>query len=107
MRKKLSDLLAELAIPAAPDASAALAAHYLSPGLGRLDVERNAAGTTFDFGEWKSEVASRSHDDGSTSFMTVTPGFDIFEFAADRTDDGRRRLTLRDAQHEYGFVEVR
>jgi hypothetical protein len=106
-RQDLSNLLAEINIPAASDATAMLAAHYLNPSLGRLDVERDGRATRFNFGEWKSVVASRSHDNGHFSFRTISPGFDIFELAADVTEDGRRRLTLRDAQHEYAFVEVR
>jgi hypothetical protein len=107
LRRQLQELLARIAIPAAADASAGLATRYLSPELGRLDVERAGGATSFDFGEWKSEVASRRDQGGGLSFLTITPGFDIFEFAADDTDDGKRRLTLRDAQHEYAFVESR
>jgi CubicO group peptidase (beta-lactamase class C family) len=107
MRRQLSDMLAAITIPAAPDASAALATHYDNSELGSLDVERSASATTFDFGEWKSDVASRIHEDRSVSFMTITPGFDIFEFTAGTTEDGKRRLTVRDAQHEYAFVETR
>jgi CubicO group peptidase (beta-lactamase class C family) len=109
MRRQLSDMLAAITIPAARDASAALATHYSNSELGTLDVARSASAsaTTFDFGEWKSEVASRIHEDRSVSFMTITPGFDIFEFTAGTTEDGKRRLTVRDAQHEYAFVETR
>jgi CubicO group peptidase (beta-lactamase class C family) len=106
MRRQLDDVLAAITIPAAPEASAALATHYQNPELGRLDVTRAAGSTTFDFGEWKSEVASRVLEDRSISFMTITPGFDIFEFAAGTTADGKRRLTVRDPQHAYAFVET-
>jgi CubicO group peptidase (beta-lactamase class C family) len=106
MRGQLTDLLAQVAIPAEPRAADALAAHYVNEKLGKLDVERKVGATTFDFGEWKSEVASRIHGDGSISFMTITAGFDIFEFVASRASDGKRALVLRDAQHEYAFVET-
>ena len=59
----------------------------------------------FDVGEWKSTVASRKNDDGTISFITVDPGAEGFEFVvADK--DGKRRLVLRDAQHEYTFEEA-
>ena len=38
------------------------------------------AATTFDFGEWKSEVASRKNDDGTVSFITMDPTNMGFEF---------------------------
>jgi len=43
-------------------------------------VERGAGGIVFDFGEWKSAVASRKNDDGTISFITVDPTIDGFEF---------------------------
>jgi hypothetical protein len=55
-------------------------------------------------GEWKSTVASRKNDDGTISFITIDPTISGFEFVvADK--DGQRRLMVRDAQHEYLFVE--
>jgi hypothetical protein len=64
---------------------------------------RDASGLSFDVGEWHSSVASRRNDDGSTSFITVSPSLNGFEFvAAER--DGRKAPVLRDAQHEYVFV---
>ena len=71
---------------------------------GDVVVRREGAATVFDLGEWRSEVASRRNDDGTTSFVTVAPTLGGFEFlAAER--DGRRALVVRDAQHEYVFVE--
>ena len=106
-RQWLAELRAQLTVPAAPQAVSALAAHYESDRLGTLDVEIEAGVVRFDFGEWKSEVASRAHADGSASFETITPGYDLFSFVAGKAADGRRQLVLRDAQHEYAFVEKR
>jgi len=93
-----------LTVPAAPAESAKLAAHYRSAELGVIAVSRRDGATWFDFGGWKSEVASRRNDDSSTSFVTISPGEDGFEFVvADK--DGERTLVLRDAQHEYAFRE--
>jgi CubicO group peptidase (beta-lactamase class C family) len=105
LRGQLDDLLKQIVIPTDPAAAAGLAAHYQSDDLGTLDVEHVGAATIFDFGEWKSEVASRIHDDKTVSFMTITPGYDIFELVARMTIDGRRELFLSDAQHVYSFVE--
>lgn len=58
--------------------------------------------TAFHFGEYKSAIASRHNDDGTTSFITITPGLEGFEFVVgDRA--GKPILTIRDAQHEYVF----
>ena len=90
-----------------PDAAVVgrLAGRYASPALGELVVRREGEAVVFDFGEWKSPVASRKNDDGTTSFHTTVPGLSGFNFVvADR--EGKRRLVLRDAQHEYEFTEV-
>lgn len=93
-----------LTVPADAAASGKLAQHYRSAELGAIAVSRNGEATWFDFGGWKSEVASRKNDDGSLSFVTVSPGEDGFEFVV--TDKGdARSLVLRDAQHEYVFAE--
>ena len=55
----------------------------------------------FDFGEWKSEVASRNNPDGTMSFLTIAPGLIGFEFVVGTGPT--RSLILRDAQHEYRF----
>ena len=36
--------------------------------------------TVFDFGEFRSEVATRNNPDGSLSFITIAPGIEGFEF---------------------------
>ena len=50
-----------------------LARRYTSPALGELTVGEEGGETTFDFGEWKSTVASRKNDDGTISFITMDP----------------------------------
>jgi len=93
-----------LTVPADPNLAAALAERYRSAELGSIVVSRKDGATLFDFGGWKSEVASRRDDGGTVSFVTVSPGEGGFEFIAAGTD-GRRSLVLRDAQHEYVFAE--
>jgi hypothetical protein len=87
--------------PADPADAGKLAAHYLNASLGDITVSREGAQTIFDFGEFKSAVASRHNPDGSLSFLTTVPGFSGFEFVLGK---GRERtLVVRDAQHEYVF----
>jgi CubicO group peptidase (beta-lactamase class C family) len=93
-----------LVSPAATDAASALAEHYVSPDLGHIAVLHGGGRTVFDFGAWKSEVASRKNDDGTLSFITIDPTNSGFNFVV--TDkDGKRGLTIRDGQHEYRYTE--
>jgi CubicO group peptidase (beta-lactamase class C family) len=91
-----------LTVPADAAESSKLAGHYHNDALGDIDVRRDGGRTIFDFGEFRSEVASRKNPDGSISFLTITPGILGFEFVVG-TGDGKR-LTIRDAQHEYVFT---
>ena len=93
-----------LVVPPAGDVVSKLARQYKNAALGEIKVIEDGAKRIFDFGEWKSEVASRKNDDGTTTMYTIAPGMDGFEFVvAER--DGKRALVVRDNQHEYVFVE--
>jgi CubicO group peptidase (beta-lactamase class C family) len=101
-----SSLAAErklLTIPADANEAAKLAEHYANSSLGEIGVSRSGASTMFDFGEWKSEVASRKNPDGTISFITIAPGASGFEFTVGSAS--KKTLTIRDAQHEYVFDE--
>lgn len=101
-----ADLAAErklMTIPAEANESAKLAKHYANASLGEITVNTSEASTVFDFGEWKSEVASRKNPDGTISFITTVPGELGFEFVVG--SEAKRTLTIRDAQHEYVFEE--
>ena len=94
-----------LAVPADRAQVAGLAKRYSSKELGELTVLNQDGVTTFDFGAWKSAVASRTNEDGTTSFITTDPANSGFEFVvAERA--GKRVLIIRDGQHEYVFTEV-
>jgi CubicO group peptidase (beta-lactamase class C family) len=95
-----------LAVPPKAAEVAKLARRYANPAIGSLVVSRRGARAIFDFGDWKSSVATRRNDDGTTSFITIDPSFVGFEFVAGSAD-GQRTLTLRDAQHEYLFTEAK
>ncbi|HEX5064006.1 MAG TPA: serine hydrolase [Kofleriaceae bacterium] len=93
----------QLVVPANADDANKLATKYANDALGEITVTHKGATTTFDFGEWKSEVASKKHPDGSTSFVTIAPGLGVELVVG--SANGKRSLVLRDAQHEYVFVE--
>ena len=93
-----------LTVPPDPAAAAQLAARYSSPALGGIQVSRAGDTTTFDFGEWKSPVASRKNPDGTTSFITIATGIDGLEFVVGEAA-GKRSLVFRAAQNQYAFNE--
>ena len=63
-----------LTVPALAADAAKLASHYVNDALGEITVSQTGAATVFDFGEWRSEVATRHNPDGSVSFITIAPG---------------------------------
>jgi hypothetical protein len=92
-----------LAVPPDPAVVAKLAKRYTNAALGTVAVSSEGGQVVFDFGEWKSPVASRKNDDGTVSMVTIAPGLGGFEFVvSDR--DGKPALVVRDMQHEYVFV---
>jgi len=95
-----------LQVPADAAVVSALATAYGDGGsLGRLDIVRDGGRTVFDFGEWKSEVASRRNEDGTTSFVLTGPGMLGWQFVV-ADEDGKRGLVARTAQQEYLLQEV-
>jgi CubicO group peptidase (beta-lactamase class C family)/rhodanese-related sulfurtransferase len=93
-----------LVLPADASEAGRLAPRYVNAALGPVDVKRQGGSVVFDAGEWRSAVASRKNDDGTISFITIDPAIDGFDFVvADKV--GKRALVVRDAQHEYVFLE--
>ena len=94
-----------LTSPADASEVAKLAKRYANDALGEIAVAHSGGGgvTTFDFGEWKSEVATRKNPDGTLSFVTTSPG--VFGFVFVVGSGQKRTLVLRDGQHEYAFTE--
>ena len=62
-----------LTVPADAAEASKLAGHFHNDALGDIDVRRDGGRTVFDFGELRSEVASRKNPDGSISFLTLDP----------------------------------
>ena len=81
-----------------------LAPRYHNDALGDIAVGGDQGATVFDFGEWRSEVASKRNPDSTVSFVTISPGVSGFELVVG-SKAGARSLVLRDAQHEYEFTE--
>jgi CubicO group peptidase (beta-lactamase class C family) len=94
-----------LVIPPAPEATARLAKHYRSKSLGEIAVTTRGPAVTFDFGEWRSSMASRKNDDGTTSMITIDPSLRGEAFVIEEKA-GKRTLVVRDMQHEYVFEET-
>ena len=90
-----------LTVPADSADATKLAPHYVNAALGDITIDRQSSTTVFDFGEFKSEMASRHNPDGSVSFITTVPGFNGFEFVVG--SGANQTLIVRDAQHEYVF----
>jgi CubicO group peptidase (beta-lactamase class C family) len=93
-----------LTVPADPVEVRKLATGYSSPALGAFRVRVEDGVTIFYFDKWHSSVASRRNDDGTTSFISIDPTVKGFNFVVGERD-GKRALIIRDAQHEYAFVE--
>jgi hypothetical protein len=92
-------------VPAAAEDTAKLADRYANDALGEIAVSRDGPATVFDFGEWRTGVASRHNPDGTVSFLTTAPGIVGFEFVVG--PGPQPSLIVRDAQHEYVFAAGR
>ena len=104
LKAEIAKARERLVVPPDPAAVQKLASHYRNEALGTIDVREKGTARIFDFGEWRSTVASRKNDDGTVSMVTIDPGVPGFQFViTDR--DGKRALVVRDSQHEYVFVE--
>lgn len=103
MKERIAAERKLLTVPPDPAEVEKLAPRYASDALGEIVVTKGEK-AVFDFGEFKSEVASRKNPDGTVSFLTTIPGFDGLEFVVGE-GEGRRTLVFRDAQHEYAFTE--
>ena len=94
-----------LVVPPDAEVVAKLAKHYVNKSLGEIAVREDGKNRIFDFGEWKTQVASRKNDDGTTTMYTIAPGMDGLEFVVSERE-GKRALVVRDNQHEYVFLEA-
>jgi CubicO group peptidase (beta-lactamase class C family) len=94
-----------LQIPADPDAVKQLAVNYRSEELGDLVVRRTAGNVDFDLVDgWNSAMATRKNDDGTVSFVGISPTQRGWEFVVgDR--GGKRLLVQAGIEHDWVFAE--
>jgi len=96
---------ARLTFPAAEQEASKLARHYVNAQLGNIKVTKSGEHIVFTWDGGESRMATRQNDDGTISFINADPPLSGFEFVRSEKD-GKRALIVRDAQHEYVFVEV-
>ncbi len=102
----LADARKLYTLPADATEAKKLAAHYHSAALGDIVVTHTGPKTIFDFGEFKTEVATMKNPDGTVTFSGITPGSGAGDFIVGGTSDAPT-LTTRDGQHEYVFTAVK
>ena len=93
-------------VPPEPSEVKRLAGSYRNAALGEIVVREGKDEVVFQFGGWKSRMASRVNPDGTTSFLSIEPGVRGFEFNAPAASGVYTRLTLRDPQHTYEFESM-
>jgi CubicO group peptidase (beta-lactamase class C family) len=94
-----------LQIPADPVAVKQLAANYRSEELGGLVVRRSGGDVEFDLVDgWKSAMATRKNDDGTVSFIGISPTMHSWELVVGEKG-GKRTLIEREPEHDWVFVE--
>jgi CubicO group peptidase (beta-lactamase class C family) len=96
---------ARLTFPAAEEEASKLAPHYVNAQLGNINVKKSGVYTLFVSDGGESRMATRKNDDGTISFVNADPPLSGFEFVKSEKD-GKRALIVRDAQHEYVFLET-
>jgi CubicO group peptidase (beta-lactamase class C family) len=92
-----------LTLPVPPEAIKPLASSYRNPALGRISITTRGGQVHVHALHWRSELALRQNEDGTQSYITISPGLAGIEFVRD-DKAGKPALLLRDAQHEYRFV---
>jgi CubicO group peptidase (beta-lactamase class C family) len=93
-------------IPPDPSEVKRLAALYRNAALGDIVVRPGKDEVVFQFGGWKSRMATKANPDGTTSFVSIDPGVRGFEFNAPAAKAPYSRLMLRDPQHSYEYEAV-
>lgn len=97
---------ARITIPGDPAVVAGLASEYRNPDVGPLTIRDKDGAKWVSAGFIDGPLATRKNADGSVSVVSTGPG-GIAVDALVGTQNGKRTLTIRDAQHEYVYVETR
>ncbi len=82
-------------VPPEPSQVKRLAGSYRNASLGELVVRAGRDEVVFQFGGWKSRMATKLNPDGTTSFISIDPGVRGFEFNAPAATGVYARLRLR------------
>lgn len=90
-------------VPPDPAEVKRLAGSYRNATLGDVVARAGKGEVVFQFGGWKSRMATKVNPDGTTSFVSIDPGVRGFEFNAPAAKAAYTRLTLRDPQHSYEY----
>ncbi len=104
-REHLAAERKRVTLPGDPHILAKLAPRYRHPSLGRLDVRRIGDRTVLDFGEWRSDAATRVDADGSEVVRLVSPGLVGVEYVLGTNASGRT-LTITQGAQAYVFEEA-
>ncbi|MES2320276.1 MAG: serine hydrolase domain-containing protein [Pseudomonadota bacterium] len=95
-----------IVMPADRAIAGTLAKHYRNAELGDLWIRTEGKELVLDAGEWRSMLGTRKSDSGTLTLVSTSPevaGLELIVGSA----EGKRILTLNDAQHAYRFDEVR
>jgi CubicO group peptidase (beta-lactamase class C family) len=106
MKAFQKDVQKDWVVPPDPKEVKRLAAKYHNAALGDIVVRSEADGVVFQFGGWKSRMASKPNPDGTTSFLSIDAGVIGFEFNAPASKGKYTKLELRDPQHTYEYEAV-
>ncbi|MGH8077456.1 MAG: serine hydrolase domain-containing protein [Lysobacter sp.] len=103
-REHLASERKRVTLPGDERTLAKLAPRYRHPSLGQLDVHRANGRTVLDFGEWKSEAATRTGE--STEVVRlISPGLVGVDFVLGM-NGARRTLSTTQGPITYVFEEV-
>jgi CubicO group peptidase (beta-lactamase class C family) len=102
-RTYLMDMQKDWRVPPDPAEVKRLAGSYRNAALGEVVVHPGKDEVVFQFGGWKSHMATKLNPDGTTSFISIDPGVRGFEFNAPAAKATYTWLTLRDPQHTYEY----
>lgn len=93
--------LQDLSVPGDADVVAGLAQRYYNADLGPVIIE---SPSRLRVTSGPIDYVTRANEDGTTSIIAATPGLLGYPMVVGE-QDGKRVLILRDAQHEFVFVE--
>ena len=101
----LAKLRSELGLQVTPAQAKPFLGHYANADLGPLTVGYEGGKLMARATSIWSEVAPKRNKDGTTSLITISPGFTGLDLLV-TTRGGKRAVVLNDRQHEYVFADI-